>query len=89
MAQDEDGLWEVWTKYDSTPGSKNNYVVAGEIQTFEEAKLFCNAPEAVQTLRELEPLAHRLVGEHPRFDLLNAATAKARAILARIGGDGK
>jgi len=41
----------------------------------------------VEALTELESIAHRMGGEHPRFDTLNNATGKAIAALALARGE--
>ena len=45
------------------------------------------AYELLEALTELEAVAHNLGGEHPRFDTLNAKTAKARAAIAKATGE--
>ena len=50
------------------------------------ARLIASAPDLLEALRELEPIAHRLGGESPKYDLLNNATAKARAAIATAEG---
>lgn len=39
-----EGHWQVWTKHDPTPGSKNNFVVADGIQSEDDAQLIAQAP---------------------------------------------
>ena len=50
------------------------------------ARLIAASPDLLEALRELELIAHRLGGESPTYDLLNNATAKARAAIATAEG---
>lgn len=75
-----DGIWEVWTRQDNTPGSRNNYMIAGSIQTEAEAIKLAAAPEMYEALE----LSHAFVTRHHRKDdganllkRINAAIAKA------------
>ena len=52
-----DAGYEVWTRDDDTPGSQNNYVVAGEIQFRSEARLIAAAPDSFEALKDLEAIA--------------------------------
>ncbi len=47
------------------------------------ARLIASAPDLLAALSALEPVAHRLGGEHPRFDTLNSLTAMARAAISK------
>jgi hypothetical protein len=44
-------MYRIWSKQDDKPGSRNNYVIADDIQSEAEARLIAAAPELLNALR--------------------------------------
>lgn len=77
-----DGFWEVWTRADDTPGSQNNYVVAGEIHEQTEAELLASAPTTAAELARMRVNESRL-----QTELAEARTA-LRMFVKQYEGNG-
>lgn len=72
--QSEEGFWQVWTAQDDTLGSKNNYVIAGEIQREDEARAIAALPALVDASRAvLDYMTEEEIDEQPALANLRAA----------------
>lgn len=87
---DQESPQQVWSRYDDTPGSRNNFVVADDIQSEADARLIAAAPELVEALRDCV----KWLGDPPAEDdgFMDAQTVrklilKTRAVLARVSGE--
>lgn len=46
-------VWQVWTRYDGSSDSWDNYIIAGSIQSEEEAHLIAQAPQLQSRVQSL------------------------------------
>ena len=76
--------FEVWTRFDETPGARNNYAVATGIQSESEAVLLAVAPELLAALEDCADWLSRKV----RIDDQEKASF-ARELIAKVRGGGK
>lgn len=76
-----EGFWQVWTAYDSTPGSRNNYVIADGIQSEEEANLIAQAPAMLEALRSI-----CAASTIPGFWIPKECVESIRAVIAKAEG---
>lgn len=84
VVANEEGHWEVWTKLDATPGSRNNWIVADLIQTRKDAETIAAAPALLDALRYCEKLlsATEYSGEKQLGN--GMALDQARAAIAQV-----
>lgn len=94
VVQDPEGFLQVWTAFDETLGSRNNYVICDSIQTSEEAELIAQAPELqtrVQSLTTSKDAALAILerlrvnlygGPVPQFDLCREAIEVLNRIIS-------
>lgn len=80
--------WQVWTALDDAPGSRNNFVVADDIQSEDDAKLMAAAPELLELARQVVLEYENASGDYPSStipkDIYNGAV---KAIAKAQGGD--
>ena len=94
-----DSMWEIWTREDDTPGSLNNYCIAGDIQSAEEADfIMCAMNSHLELLRVLAGCAAALHEAGKDFAVGNPLAVRpnlfelheqaARAAIAKAQGGG-
>lgn len=86
VVQSRTGSFQIWTKYDDAPGSRNNYVVADGIQSESEAHLLAQAPALLEALQACLDALTDETGNVARREADACLKARA-AIQAATGGD--
>lgn len=79
IVKTDEGLFQVWTRYDDSLGSRNNYVIADDIQGYDDAVLLAAAPELGDALQSLLECVNVRIDD-PRcaaFDRARTAVARA------------
>lgn len=61
IVQAQQGYWQIWSAYDDSPGSRNNYVIADGIQSKDEAALIVQAVNERDALLAVAEAAKRML----------------------------
>lgn len=80
IVKTDSGTFEIWTRYDDTPGSRN-YVIAADIQDEREANRICkavNRDHAFEALLEVARMAASSIAIEP-IALMDAARAAIKS----------
>lgn len=56
VCDEPNAVWQVWTRFDDSLGSRNNYMIAGNIQNEDEAHVLASAPHLLLTLKICEDI---------------------------------